>query len=475
MTHWSRGMAAVVLAFVLISLGVMLAGCPAGIDPTPTPTRTLRPPTPTVGLPSTAGIPVTDWSGEVLSYPQADVYDDYFLRSEDGRSYGITARDLGVSRQLDAARNSGRRVIIDGVLYQNVGDVGGQRIVVDALRAGSQVFVPNPATTATPPWATPSEPATATATPTASATATPTVLSIPSPLPTATPVVLPTPAISFPPTGGIVPTSTPTPRPLVFSDWKGEYYANTSLQGTPVLVRNDVQVNFDWGTGSPGTEVPADGFSARWTGRFYFAAGDYQFMAYADDGVRVYLDNFLVINEWHQWQDRTYSNDFRRVGEGFHTVVVEFVDFGGRAAIWASWQLTGGYPEWRGEYFNSRQPGSNRVLERNDPALNFDWGLGSPDPVVRVDGFSARWTRRFFMQPGDYRFWVHADDGIRVWLDDALIINEWYDGVKETSTQVFGLSPDYHSFRVEYYDNVDFAKVRFWWDYQGQRPGEPLP
>ncbi|NIO67633.1 MAG: SH3 domain-containing protein, partial [Anaerolineae bacterium] len=40
------------------------------------------------------------------------------------------------------------------------------------------------------------------------------------------------------------PTPTPTSTPVVISDWRGEYYNNSNLSGTPVLVRNDVSVNF---------------------------------------------------------------------------------------------------------------------------------------------------------------------------------------------------------------------------------------
>ena len=36
-----------------------------------------------------------------------------------------------------------------------------------------------------------------------------------------------------------------------FPEWKGEYFANRSLAGEPKVVRNDGNINFDWGVEAP--------------------------------------------------------------------------------------------------------------------------------------------------------------------------------------------------------------------------------
>ena len=52
-------------------------------------------------------------------------------------------------------------------------------------------------------------------------------------------------------------TDTPTPTPTSifegYSGWRAEYFDNDSLSGRPVLVRDDANINFNWGSGSPAT------------------------------------------------------------------------------------------------------------------------------------------------------------------------------------------------------------------------------
>jgi beta-glucosidase len=80
---------------------------------------------------------------------------------------------------------------------------------------------------------------------------------------------------------------------------KGEYFNNDNLQGTPAVVRTDERVDFHWGNGSYKDGEPVDHFSARWTGYFVPASeDDYKIYVSADDGIRLYIDNVLVIDDW---------------------------------------------------------------------------------------------------------------------------------------------------------------------------------
>jgi beta-glucosidase len=83
------------------------------------------------------------------------------------------------------------------------------------------------------------------------------------------------------------------------SGFKGEYFNNKELQGEPVLVRTDEQINFDWSRGRPAPQINEDNFSVRWTGKFTPPeSGAYQLGAMADDGVRLYLDGQLLVDAW---------------------------------------------------------------------------------------------------------------------------------------------------------------------------------
>jgi hypothetical protein len=108
--------------------------------------------------------------------------------------------------------------------------------------------------------------------------------------------------------------------------WQGQYFDNVSLSGTPVLVRADPELDFDWGTGSPDSAVPADDFSVRWTTtRGIGSAGNYVVTATADDGIRVWVDGSLVIDEWYDHSATTYSATIH-LGQGNHTITVEYYE-----------------------------------------------------------------------------------------------------------------------------------------------------
>lgn len=129
----------------------------------------------------------------------------------------------------------------------------------------------------------------------------------------------------------------PTPTPVVITDWRGEYYNNPNLSGAPALVRNDVAVSFNWGAGAPVAGLPADNFSARWTRSLSFPAGLYRFALTIDDGVRVWVDNNLVIDQWRDSSPTTHMAE-ARLSEGTHNVRIEYYERSGGALIDLRWQ-----------------------------------------------------------------------------------------------------------------------------------------
>lgn len=247
------------------------------------------------------------------------------------------------------------------------------------------------------------------------------------------------------------------------SAWKGEYFSNMTLEGSPTYIRNDQEIFFNWGTGSPGSGLPTDNFSIRWTREAGFNAGTYRFFVHPDDGVRVWVDGQLIIDQWHDATATIYSHALT-LSSGVHTLRVDYYENLGDAQIQFWWEIDGAYPNWRGSYFTNADLSGAPSLKRNDVDINFNWGTGSPDPSIPVDNFSARWTQAFFFSEGTYVFYARMDDGVRLYVDGALVINDWQDGgVREVSGEV-DLIPGDHLVRVEYYERVTEASIQVWWE-----------
>jgi len=258
------------------------------------------------------------------------------------------------------------------------------------------------------------------------------------------------------------------------SGWQAKYYANRSLSGEPVVRRTDAAIDFAWKHGSPDAKIPADGFSARWMRTLGFTAGTYRFFASSDDGIRLWVDNRLLIDAWHDQQlPNTHWGDLQ-LGQGLHEVKVEYYENGGEAHAHVWWQQVGtSFSGWKGEYFSHRYLTGDPALVRDDATINFDWGTGAPASWLPADNFSVRWTRQLSFSPGYYRFSARSDDGIRIWLDNGLVIDKWYpmdhqlhyvDGIYLSGT---------HQLKVEYFEQTGNARVNFWVESSGS--ATPMP
>ena len=121
------------------------------------------------------------------------------------------------------------------------------------------------------------------------------------------------------------------------NNFRGEYYNNKYLNGQPVLIRSDSSINFDWGFGSPDSSVQSNGFSVRWTKTQFFSSGRYKFNALVDDGVRVYIDNQIVIDAWRGGGATLFSGE-KDLSGGNHEIKVEYFEDSGPALIQFSWE-----------------------------------------------------------------------------------------------------------------------------------------
>lgn len=252
--------------------------------------------------------------------------------------------------------------------------------------------------------------------------------------------------------------------------WRAEYYNNRDLTGAPALVRNDAEINFDWGNGSPAAGVVSnDNFSARWTRLLSLGAGTYRFQVTVDDGARLWINNQLLIDAWRVQGATTYTGDIT-LGNGATPVRLEYFDSAAGASVRLSWALVNQstpapISNWRGEYFNNTNLTGAPVLVRDDNNVDFNWYGGSPQPgLVNVDNFSARWTRALDLPAGAYRFTVTVDDGARLWVNNQLLVDAWRDEGLTTYTGMINLPGGSVPVRLEYYERANIAAIHLAWE-----------
>jgi len=180
------------------------------------------------------------------------------------------------------------------------------------------------------------------------------------------PTLTPTPTTTRTPI--VTPTPTPTQVTCPLNQWRGEYYNNRDLQGSPVRVRCDSNIDFYWGDSSPIPDVVnTDNFSVRWTRDVDFSqAGWYRFRTFTDDGLRLYVDGERIIDDW---SPRTFAEKSagKQLAQGTHQVKMEYVEWANDAMAHLTWyQCPNGQgdcsmnitPQYQTQYLEDPMPNS---------------------------------------------------------------------------------------------------------------------
>jgi predicted phage baseplate assembly protein len=127
------------------------------------------------------------------------------------------------------------------------------------------------------------------------------------------------------------------------------------------------------------------------------------------------------------------------------------------------------------EYFDNADL-MNRKVTRIDPQVKFDWDGGSPDPAIQPDNFSVRWTGSVKSpSTGTFTFYTSSDDGVRLWIDDQPIINNWTDHAETKDSGTIQLEGGrLYSICMEYYQRGGAAVIKLSWSGPSQ-PKEIIP
>lgn len=362
-----------------------------------------------------------------------------------------------------------------------------------------------------------------------------------------------------------------------------------------VLTRTDPTIDFDWAAGAPDPGVQLDNFSVRWSGEVMApVTGTYTFTTASDEGVRLYLDGQLLIDNWIDHTLTLNTATASLIAGQRYNIRMDFYERGLAATARLSWAYPGQsiqiVPQWLlypappvnqppavsagadqtilmpsgaslsgnarddglpgpaamtatwskisgredsdggtvvfanpnapvttvtfgadgiyvlrltvsdgavtvsddvtitvnpapiigsgtgllGEYFNDPNNGTHFVTfvrGRLDPTVNFDWASTSPATGVSVDNYSVRWTGRVQAPvTGSYTFTTMADDGVRLWVNDVLLVDNWIDQAvtTRTSAPVALVAGTLYTIRMEYYEHGGLATGRLLWSYPGQ-------
>ena len=265
------------------------------------------------------------------------------------------------------------------------------------------------------------------------------------------------------------PTPTVTPTPSSTPIWRSAFFNNTTLSGAPVWTSTTLEPNVNWRSSSPSPSVPVDNFSARFERIVDLSAGNYRLQVQADDGVRLFLDGQLVVNAFHALTAGAQSYRVDRILSGPHSIRIEFVEFTGDAYLYFALYPLVVRSEWTVGYFNNPNLSgaaiSSAVVPRSGVPIDVNWGGQSPLPgVIPPDNWSTRWEGSFDFEAGGYTFYANADDGVRIYFDNRLILDSWNDGVHQNlSAVVNSVTSGGHDLKVEQYERNGGASLRVWW------------
>lgn len=128
-------------------------------------------------------------------------------------------------------------------------------------------------------------------------------------------------------------------------DWidgsvKATYYNNTNLEGEPAATMEYNNFDFEWGTASPIAGVNADNFSASFEAKIT-PTQDTQFALTVDDGVRVYIDDELVLDKWMANDSVTYEIGDLKANKSYN-IRVEYYEGSGNAFLTLNYKNTSG-------------------------------------------------------------------------------------------------------------------------------------
>ncbi|MEM6632597.1 MAG: PA14 domain-containing protein, partial [Bacteroidota bacterium] len=261
------------------------------------------------------------------------------------------------------------------------------------------------------------------------------------------------------------------------------YYDNIDFTNE-AMRRIDRQINFNWDLGAPSPSMGENTFSIRWEGFIEVpTSGTYTFYLRSDDGVRLWIDNQMVIENWTVHAPTEDIGTIELEAGQRVPIKLDYFENGGHAVAelrWSSSEIEKQYVPESALFLEQGGTGlmatyydnidfTNEAMQRIDPVVDFSWGGGAPNAAMGVNTFSVRW-KGFIEVPysGTYTFYTASDDGVRLWVNGQQIIDDWRDhGVLENTGTISLTEGEMVPIQLDYYENGGGAVVKLSWSGNG--------
>jgi len=175
------------------------------------------------------------------------------------------------------------------------------------------------------------------------------------------------------------PTDVPELEPEYIAGFAGQYFDGKNFDRF-VRVRVEPEIDFGWGREQPIPELPADNFSVRWSGIFSAphteGTNEYRFTATTDDGVRLYADDQIMVNDWSDHGAKSFSfNSQLRSGENLPIVIEYYESLYGAVARFSITNVSTGQALSIQDTITTIDPASDHSTDSDGDGIPDTWEL----------------------------------------------------------------------------------------------------
>ena len=113
---------------------------------------------------------------------------------------------------------------------------------------------------------------------------------------------------------------------------------------------------------------------------------------------------------------------------------------------------------------NANFNAANLKLTRLDPTIDFTWGTVTT-PITNNGYYSVRWTGQVQPQYSEtYYFVANTDDGVKLWVNDQLIIDNWaVKGASDLTGSINLVGGVRYNIKMEYFQQTSSAVAHLSW------------